>query len=546
MLEATPIGRVLRLGMGREGRVNVPTATTVIWVLAILVVVLMLLPIVYLVIRSVSGGAAAWHLLFRTRTLDLLMHTGGLALVVTGAAAAISIPLAWLTVRTDLPWRRAWSVLAVLPLAIPTYVGGFVLVAALGPKGMVQQLLSEPLGIERLPEIYGLPGAAFALTLFSYPYLLLSVRAGLKGLDPALEEASRSLGHSSWSTLWRVTLPQLRPSITSGALLVALYTLSDFGVVSLLQFDTFTRAIYLQYQASFDRAFAAVLALLLVILTGLILVAESRTRGRARYYRKSAGVVRPGPTVKLGRWRWPALVFCSLVVLFALILPILVLTFWFGRGFVNGIRLEFIWSAALNSVYASGLAAVAAVVAALPVAIVSVRYAGKASVLLERVTYAGFALPGIVIALALVFFGANYATVLYQTLALLVVAYVIRFLPQAIGAVNSSLLRVSPSLEEAGRSLGRTSSQVLVSITIPLVRPGIVAGLAMVFLTTMKELPVTLLLSPIGFKTLATSVWSASSEGLFGQAAVPALLLLLISGLSMAFLIRWEGGMRNE
>jgi iron(III) transport system permease protein len=182
----------------------------------------------------------------------------GLAAVVTAASVAVAVPLAWLTARTDLPGRRAWAVLAALPLVIPSYVGGFVLVSMFGPRGLLQDALA-PLGVERLPEIYGLPGAALALTLFSYPYVLLTVRGALRGMDPALEEASRSLGSGGWATFFRVTLPQLRPAIVAGALLVALYSLSDFGAVSLLQFDSFSREIYTQYRSAFDRTPAAIL-----------------------------------------------------------------------------------------------------------------------------------------------------------------------------------------------------------------------------------------------------------------------------------------------
>ena len=545
--EAATVGQRPRLttsswGLGRY----TPSFPALLRVLAALIVAAMLLPIAYLIMRAVGAGADTWQLLLHPRTVDVFVRTALLALTVTGAAIAISVPVAWLTVRTDLPFRKVWSVLAILPLAVPTYVGGFILVAALGPKGMLQQLLAGPLGIQRLPEIYGFPGAFLALTLFSYPYLLLSVRSGLRGLDPALEEASRSCGKSGWSTFWRVTLPQLRPSIASGSLLVALYALSDFGAVSLLQFDSFTRVIYLQYQASFDRTMAALLALLLVAFTGAVVLMEVRMRGRARYYRSSAGTARPAPIARLGAWRWPALAFCSLVVFFALVMPLLVLGYWLTRGLAAGIDLGPIGAALASSAYASALAAAAAVAAALPITILSVRYPGKVNSLLEQATYAGFALPGIVIALALVFFGANYVPFLYQTLALLVLAYVVRFLPQAVGAARSSLLQVSPSLEEAARSLGRSQLQVLATVTIPLVRPGLVAGLAMVFLTTMKELPATLLLSPIGFKTLATSIWSATSDGYFGEAAAPALLLLLVSAVSMAFLVRSEGRSRVD
>jgi iron(III) transport system permease protein len=402
---------------------------------------------------------------------------------------------------------------------------------------MLQQLLAGPFGLERLPEIYGFPGAMLTITLVSFPYVLLALQASMRGLDPCLEEASRSLGRGPWDTFRRVTLPHLRPAIAAGALLVALYSLRDFGAVSLLRYETFTWAIYLQYQTSFDRMAAAALSMVLVVLAVVILFIEVRTRGRARYHRSTGGVARPPAYTGLGRWRWPALGFCALVVLLSLIMPISVLGYWLLRGVSAGELLRLALSSALNSGYISGLAAIVTAAAALPVGILVVRYSGHISGLLERATYVGFALPGIVIALALVFFGANYATPIYQTVGLLIFAYVILFLPQAVGSIRSSLLQVSSRVEEAARSLGGTPLRVLVTVTLPLVRPGILAGAALVFLTTMKELPATLLLSPIGFKTLATSIWSATSEAFFARAAVPALLLILVSSVPMAFLV---------
>ncbi|MBI3979069.1 MAG: iron ABC transporter permease [Chloroflexi bacterium] len=507
-----------------------------IWVPALAVALAMLLPTVYLLIRTADAGAALWPLLLRARTADLMVRSAGLAVAVTVSTVGIALPLAWLTVRTDLPGRRVWTVLTTLPLVIPTYVGAFAFVAALGPKGLLQQALAAPFGVDRLPEIYGFAGAWLALTFFTYPYVLLIVRAALRGLDPALEEASRSLGRGSWPTFWHVTLPQLVPAMIAGGLLVALYTLSDFGVVSLLQFDTFTRAIYTQYRASFDRTLAAGFALLLVGLTALILLLEARCRGRARYHRSTVGAVRPPRLLRLGRWTVPALVFVGAVVCFGLVLPLGVLVIWLFRGVGLGPSLQPVWQAAVNSVSASGLAAVSAVLAALPVAVLAVRYPGRLASLIERGAYVGFALPGIVIALALVFVATRLATPLYQTLALLIVAYVVRFLPQAVGSARSSLLQVNPRLEEAARALGRSPANVIVSVTVPIVWPGLLAGAALVFLTTMKELPATLLLSPIGFRTLATAIWTGASEGFFAEAAIAAVLLIAVSSVSLVFL----------
>lgn len=501
--------------------------------------VIVLLPVVYLVLRAASAGGETWELLFRARTLEILLRTLSLVIAVTAASLVISLPLAWLTTRTDLPFRRVWAVLTVLPLVIPSYVAGLVVIAALGPRGVLQQALQGFFGLERLPEIYGFPGAMLSITLISYPYILITLQSSLRGLDPSLEEASHSLGYGEWSTFRRVTLPLLLPGLATGSLLVALYTLRDFGAVSLLRYETFTWAIYLQYQTSFDRLVAAALSLVLVVIAILILIIEIRTRGTGRYHRSTAGTVRPPADVQLGPWRWPALAFCSAVVFFSLLMPLVVLGYWFIPGLSSGETVGSVLSYALNSGYVSAIAAVIIAAIAIPVAILAVRYPGLLSLLVERSTYMGFALPGIVVALALVFFGANYATPIYQTMILLVVAYVTLFIPEAVGSIRSSLLQVSPSVEEAASCLGRSPLGVLASVTFPLVRPGVMAGAALVFLTTMKELPATLILSPIGFKTLATSVWAFSSEALFARAAVPALLLILISSAPAAlFIIR--------
>ncbi len=527
------------IGLGGPRPQGTRRAPPVLWVPAVVVALAMVLPLVYLVERALDGGGEVVDLLFRTRTAEILFRSAALVVVVTVASALIAVPLAWLTVRTDLPLRRFWSVVTVLPLVIPSYVGAFLVVVALGPRGMLQDFL-EPLGVERLPDISGLFGAALTITLLSFPYTLLSVRAGLWGQDPALDEMARSLGHGQWRTLWRVTLPQLRPSIAAGSLLVALYTLSDFGAVSLLRYETFTWAIYLQYETAFNRALAAALSLVMIAAALSLVVFEAQARGRSRYYRAATGAARPAPPVELGRWRWPAFSFAAVVTAISLAAPLSLLAYWAVRGIAAGEPVRLLWGNALNSVYASGLAALVAVAAAVPVVVFTVRFPGRLSWLVERLSYTGFALPGIAVALALIFFGARFATPLYQTLALLVFAYVVLFFPQAMGAVRARYLQISPALADAALSLGYGPTRTLLHVTLPLLVPGMLAGGALVFLTAMKELPATLLLSPIGFGTLATSIWAAAEEAFFAQAAVPALLLVAVSAVPTAFLILRE------
>ena len=341
MLSTNPLLPSLAWPSGR------PRPPALLTVPALIIGAAMALPLAYLAVRSLGAPSEAWELFFRVRTAQILWRSILLVLVVTSGTLLIGVPLAWLTARTDMPMRRLLSVLVALPLVIPTYVGGFLAISALGPRGLVQGML-EPLGVSRLPEIYGLPGASATLILLSYPYVYLTVRAALMRMDPSLDESARLLGHGTTSTFFRLTLPQLRPAMISGSLLVALYTLSDFGAVSLMRYESFTWAIYQQYQAAFARSIAAVLALGLVGLAAVVLVVESLARGRSRYYRSSSGSERSQSVIELRMLRWPAAGFVWLVVLAALGLPSAVLGYWLVNGVSAGEPLLLPWSAALE------------------------------------------------------------------------------------------------------------------------------------------------------------------------------------------------------
>jgi iron(III) transport system permease protein len=265
-----------------------------------------------------------------------------------------------------------------------------------------------------------------------------------------------------------------------------------------------------------------------------------RMQGVVRYHRVGVGASRRKVPVALGGWRWPALLLCAAVVIASLILPTSVVTYWLLRGLLAGESLLPLWAALLNSMRAAGLAAMSAALLALPVAYLIVRFPGRFSLAVFNLSYLGNGLPGIAIALSLVFFGANFAPFLYQTLAMLIFAYIVRFLPEATGTLRAGLLQISPRLEEAARTLGLNRRQAIRHITIPLLQPGIWAGVALVFLSTIKELPATLLLGPTGFSTLATQIWSATSEAFYTRAAAPALILLVVSGLSIVLILQQE------
>lgn len=494
------------------------------------------LPPVYILVRAGAGGLdELGRALLRPGTLVLLGRSLGLAAGVLLIALLIALPAAWLVARTDLPGRRVFAVLAALPLVFPSYVAAFAVVSVLGPRGALQGWL-EPLGVGQLPPLaYGYTGALVVLGLFTYPYLYLLLVAALRDLDSTWEESSRSLGAGPWRTFLAVILPRLRPALAAGSLLVVLYTLSDFGAVSIVRFNTFTVAIYNAYAGLFDRTAAAGLAAVLMVLAFVAVGLESAAAGKPR----PAGgrTPRRGSPVTLGRWRWPAMIWLALLAVVNLALPLGLVVYWAVRARLAGMPLGTAWRAAGNSLLAAAAAALAALALAVAVAWWKERYPGRWATVVGRLARAGYALPGLVIALSLVYFAARWARPLYQSLALLVAAYVIRFLPEALAASRTALAAVPPRFEEAARSLGRGPLRVLWEVTLPLMRRGLLAGLGLVFLTSMKELPATLILRPIGFDTLATRIWTYAAEGVYSRAAVPALLLVAASALPVYLLV---------
>ena len=478
---------------------------------AALAVAVALIPLVYLAVRTSEAGAGrlAAELLTR-RTGVLAARSLALAGAVTTGCVVLGVASAFLVTRTDVPGRRAFGVLAALPLAVPTYVAAFAWTSTVD-------------GFE------GFWPAALVLVLCSYPYVFLPVAAALAGADPAQEEVSRSLGRGAWRTFTGVTLRQVRPAIAAGSLLVALYVLSDFGAVSIVRVDTFTRAVFTAFNLGFDRTGALVLSTALVVLTVLLLAGEGMTRRRgARYSRLGGGTRRPRPT-RLGAPRWAAAGLLGAVALLALGVPAASLARWLGAGVSRPGSLAQVVTAAGSSLSVSLAGAALTMLLALPVGLYVARAPGRVARALERLTYLSHALPGLVIGLSLVFFGITVAYPLYQTVWLLALAYAALFLPLAVGAVAAAAAQSPPALEEVARSLGRRPLSVFRTVTLPLTLPGIGAGAALAFLTCMKELPATLLLRPTGMETLATRLWSHTAVAEYAAAAPYAALLVGLS-----------------
>jgi iron(III) transport system permease protein len=498
-------------------------------------------PLVYVLYRGASGGAATWSRLWDTRIPELLQNTLQLAVTVSVLTAVLGFGLAWLVVRTDLPLRGVWSWLLAVPLVVPPYVGSFVYIAVLAPRGWLEDWTGGRL---TFPEFYGFRGAAFILTLFTYPYVFLNASAALRRFNPALSEAAAVAGASGSRRFWTVTVPMARPAVVAGVMLVALYVLSDFGTVSLLRENTFTLAIYRQLTGRFDREAASALSTVLVAMTLVLLFSQTALQGRARYYQDVANWRSRAPFA-LGWWRWPAFAAVLAVISLSLLFPISVLVYWSVQGLRDDSVAAQIWSTssgglldfAWNSLWSAFAAATLASMLALLLASLRARHPGGASAVIEKLSQAGYALPGVVVALSVVFLLNNYVPVLYGTVAAVIIAYVLRFFPQAYQSTSAAYQQVSPAVEDAAMTLGRPAWRATIEVVLPIIAPGMLTGWVLVFLTALKELPATLLLRPAGFDTLPVRIWIQSSEGIFTLAAPAALLLIACSAVPMMFLI---------
>jgi iron(III) transport system permease protein len=493
-------------------------------------------PLLYLIWRNVTGDEDLVDLYLSEATLVPLRNTLVLAVATALSTAIVGTGLAWLTTRTDLPLRRLWAALAPLPLVFPSFVGGLALMAAVAPGG----LLDAPLGwvgVEATrPE--GFWGAWLVLTLFTTPYVLLPVAARLVALPPSLEESARLLGRRPGAVFRTVVLPQISGAIGAGALLVFLYTVSDFGVVVLLRYETLTRAIYTN--RLLDRDQSAALSLLLAVVA-LAVVAGERTLVRRRRHNTLEGVRSARPLrVPLGRWRLPALAAVLAWVGLALGGPLASLGLWAWRGLTgetsslaSGNRaLGDLVEPALNTAGISLVTAVVAIAVLLPLAYLSARHRARAADLANGLVATGFGLPALVVALSLVFWSRQLpeAWGLYQSFTMLVFAYVVHLGAQSLRTAQVAVGSVPRRLDESARVLGAGRLRRFTTVELPLMLPGLAAGAGLVLLSTMKELPITLLTRPLGFETLATGIWEDAEAIFLAEAGLASLVLVALSG----------------
>lgn len=499
----------------------------------------MLIPLVYLVLRAGQADFdQALALILRPRNLDLLRNTllltGGVLLV----GSFLALPMAWLVTRARLPWPRLWTTLAIVPLAIPGYVMAYALLSIGGHYGFMNRVF----GIS-MANIQGYWGAVWALALYTYPYLFLNVRAALMGLDSSLEESAQSLGYGRWRIARSIILPQLLPALMAGYLVVGLYVLGDFGAVALMRYEAFSYAIYNQYSGAFDRIYAAWLSLMLLALALSFVLLDVALVRKRRLASVGSGSGRRHAALPLGPWKIPAYAYMAFVLLASIGLPAMMLGYWLLQAVPDAAVWGRVLTTFVNSSSAALPAAVLAAGLSIPVCYLSVRYPSRLTALIERSTYIGYSLPPLTLALAMVFFALQTAYVFYQTLGLLIIAWVMATMVLAMGPIRSAILQVRPNLEEAARSLGYRRWGVFRYILFPRLNRGVLAGVVLVFLFCMKELPITFLLAPTGFSTLAVSVFTRTVEGQMAEAAPFAIAIMVFSGISVGMILRQE---RNQ
>jgi iron(III) transport system permease protein len=479
-----------------------------------LVAAVLALPLVFLLIEAQGAGVSdVAHLIFRPLTGTLLWNTVRLTVVVTAACAVIGTGAAWCVERTDLPGRRAWAVLVVVPLAIPDFVVSF--------------------GWNSLwTWAHGFQGAVIVMTLAVYPLVYLPVAASLRSADPGQEEVARSLGSGRVRTFARITLGQAKGAIGGGCLLVALVLLAEYGAFEILGYQTFTTEIFTELN-SYSFAAACALSLVLVLFGLLVLAGEGMLRGRGRVSPSGPMTPRVNPPQRLGWARWPVLALFAALVLLALGVPVGSAVYWMVDGLPpalsGGSNVSLVNAAGHTAVY-GGAAAALATVMAFPVALLAIRHSGRMRHFLERSTYLVLGMPGVVIAFALSYFTERYAAGFgYGTSMLLIACYAIMFFPLALVGVKASLVRAPASLDEVARSLGQRRLAVLCRVTVRLAGPGLVAAFCLVFLSVITELTATLLLIPTGTQTLATQFWAYESNLSYSQAAPFALVMIIVA-----------------
>lgn len=472
-----------------------------------------------LVVVIIDAHSAGWHevhaVLFRRRSYELLTNTVGLTVLVGVGVAVVGTASAWCLERLALRWARAWTALLILPMAMPDFVVGFAW-HALWPT--MQPLLA----------------ATLIMTLSGYPLVLLPVSAALRRADPSLEDVARGLGLGPIAVFVRVTFPAIRTAIGGGTLLAALAVISEYGAFEVVRFHTLTTEIFTEF--SFDQRAAAALSIPLVLLGFAFIAADGALPRRRTGFTAQARTARTGGPVAR---RLAATGFVAIVVA-GVVLPVGVLVYWLQQARHTTLpAVADLSTAAWTTFGYSSACGVAVLVLSAPVAYLAVRYPSRLNLLLHNVTFITRAVPGVIIAVSLVYLSVNYLFKLYETGWLVVAGYTIQFFPLGLVCVHAMVASLPRQFGEVARSLGRGPAYVFARVTMPLIGPGLLAGFCLVFVTAATELTTTLMLAPADSKTLATQFWAFQSESAYSAAAPYALVIIAVAVVPGAMLGLW-------
>jgi iron(III) transport system permease protein len=519
-------------------------------VLSALAVAAPIIALIWLALAPASGAEVDGSLahLFGTVLPRYTLTTAKLALTVLAMVLLLGVGTGWLVAAYEFPGRRALSWMLVLPLATPAFVMAYAYTDFLASFGPLQSGLRRMTGWEVgeywFPDIHSWPAAGVFLGLALYPYVYLLARAAFADRSVSLGEAARSLGMSRRRTWWRVTWPVARPAVVAGCALAMMETLADFGTVAYFAVDSFTAGIYRAWQGMGDRVGAARLAVMLLVLVLAMLALERGQRGRMQFYVRSP---RPAPRRTLrGFAAWRATLVCTAPVVLGFFLPALLLAgAWIDNGGGWDARLPR-WILNTAWLAACGVAVV------VPVALVAAYSARVASspTLRAALLFAntGYALPGIVLGVGLLILSGAFDRMLASlgmpamlaggSATAVVYAYAVRFFSVAYQGVESGLKRISPSMDHSARSLGRRPLEVLAEVHWPLMRRSVAAAALLVAIDCLKELPATLVLRPFDFDTLAVVAYQFASDERLAEAALPALLIVLVGVTPVLWLSR--------
>ena len=520
----------------------------------VLVAVLVLIPVGTVILSFLAPAGDVWQHLVETILPSLLINTFWLTLGVAVSSALLGVSLAWFTAVCEFPGRKFFSWGLLLPLAIPAYVMAFVTLGLFDFTGPVQTLLRSWVGPEQFwfPNVRGRLGVIIVMTLAFYPYVYLLARNAFLTQGKRSLEAAQSLGFNRTQGFLKVALPMARPWIASGVMLVLMETLADFGTVAVFNYDTFTTAIYKAWFSMFSLSAASQLASLLIVIVFVLIVMEQQFRSRMRYAEtKHSSRI---PRIPLTGWRaWGVAGFALAILFFAFLLPITQLIIWATDTFVeefNQLYLGFLW----HSLMLSGLAALLTCSVAVLVVYSARRHPDTVTRVAVRIATIGYALPGVVLAvgifvplawldnwlseMAMQLFHIETGLLIQGTLAIMLIAYMTRFLAVGHNPIDSAMQRITFSIDEASMGLGLNGWSMLKRVHLPILKGGIFTAVTLVFVDVMKEMPITLMTRPFGWDTLAVRIFEMTSEGEWEQAALPAVALVLAGLIPIVLLTR--------